>query len=335
MADWAPIAAEPEQHLATSFARAVGLTVPVDVESVVTRYADIEFDNIPGDVDAVLIRRASSRPRLIAASRLSAPSRVNRYRFTLAHELGHIIIPWQVATIYCHVNIAYHAGTILHQRMEAEANRFAAELLVPHSWATLWVRESGGSLAERTLSMSRAARVSPEVAVIASGNAAPADCMLLLLDEHGHVVIARDSPQSNFLKVPGHGESIDYDALSSWGRVSIANAAGKTIVAVDCTLTAVAAPRPTETSAELLQEVLNDVEPNPEDRQRLRNKVAGCIGYANDKAGTSASVEDILIKLRLRLIGREDIGAVADHPKLQSFLLAKAHELANRRKTRL
>ena len=72
-------------------------------------------------------------PKIVINSEFTFPA---RKRFTLAHELGHIIIPWHNGDVRCNTDTPYR--TIEGQRkidtQELEANIFASELLMPHDW---------------------------------------------------------------------------------------------------------------------------------------------------------------------------------------------------------
>ena len=59
-----------------------------------------------------------------------------RRKFTLAHELGHIIIPWHNGDIKCATDTPYSLikGKQLLDIQELEANIFASELLMPNEW---------------------------------------------------------------------------------------------------------------------------------------------------------------------------------------------------------
>lgn len=67
-----------------------------------------------------------------------------RKRFTLAHEIGHVVIPWHTGTTACVTDNP--SVTIDQKRMidsqEQEANVFASELLIPSSWLAEQVRQS-------------------------------------------------------------------------------------------------------------------------------------------------------------------------------------------------
>lgn len=59
-----------------------------------------------------------------------------RKRFTLAHELGHIIIPWHNGDTKCFSDNPYSLISLnaVLDTQELEANVFASELLMPHEW---------------------------------------------------------------------------------------------------------------------------------------------------------------------------------------------------------
>lgn len=105
------------------------LLPPFDLDALATEYGDLEYLNLPYDVDGITIGIGSTqRPRILVNA--SAPA--TRRKFTLAHELGHIVIPWHTGTIISQP-IPHHANAA-YMQMEAEANLFAAELLMPSDW---------------------------------------------------------------------------------------------------------------------------------------------------------------------------------------------------------
>jgi Zn-dependent peptidase ImmA (M78 family) len=59
-----------------------------------------------------------------------------RHRFTLAHELGHVAIPWHAGTIRCKTDdpTVVVGQKSLVDSQEREANAFASELLIPSDW---------------------------------------------------------------------------------------------------------------------------------------------------------------------------------------------------------
>lgn len=77
------------------------LLPPFDLDALATEYGELEYLNIPYDVDGITIGIGSTqKPRILVNE--SAPAK--RRKFTLAHELGHIVIPWHTGTIISHID---------------------------------------------------------------------------------------------------------------------------------------------------------------------------------------------------------------------------------------
>lgn len=103
-----------------------------NLKSLVSRYAAVEFAPIPFKADGISIKPKSlDRPRIV----INSANPQTRQKFTLAHELGHVLIPWHVGTICSHIDAGFDQETEYSQQ-EGEANRFASELLVPTAWVT-------------------------------------------------------------------------------------------------------------------------------------------------------------------------------------------------------
>lgn len=110
--------------LAADTVRALSLVPPINVEWVLKYF---EFELIYDEdlkADALMFIK-NARKRIV----LNPKSSLSRERFTLAHELGHYLIPHHVEMMYkCQVN--QELGHI-QKPEESEANGFAAEFLVP------------------------------------------------------------------------------------------------------------------------------------------------------------------------------------------------------------
>lgn len=117
----------PEELLAIRVLNRHKLRPPFDLQSLVEYYGDIELCSFPIDADGVTVNVGADRPSVLINKSMAKVRR----RFTLAHELGHIIIPWHTGTFVSHLEAddEYEYGI-----MEGEANRFAAELLMPTAW---------------------------------------------------------------------------------------------------------------------------------------------------------------------------------------------------------
>jgi Zn-dependent peptidase ImmA (M78 family) len=105
---------------------------PVDVDGLAKRVgATIVAEALDPEVSGVLYRRPDGV--VIAVNRDHA---LSRRRFTVAHELGHLLLHQGRPLIVDHVvrariNLRDHRSSLATEREEIEANRFAANLLMP------------------------------------------------------------------------------------------------------------------------------------------------------------------------------------------------------------
>lgn len=119
----------PEEKMAARVLFRNSLEPPYDLLSLAKKYGDVEYIYFPISADGVTIGiGGSERPNILINE--SAPEA--RQKFTLAHELGHVIIPWHTGIIVSHLN--NDGDDYEYRQMESEANRFAAELLIPTAW---------------------------------------------------------------------------------------------------------------------------------------------------------------------------------------------------------
>ncbi len=109
------------------------LPIPVPVEDIAyaAEIASIDTIDTPNIQGALII---SNDEGFILTNASSTPQ---RRRFTIGHELGHWLLPWHTAkskTLHCspaQMKLDFTKGLNAAARIEVEANRFAAELLLP------------------------------------------------------------------------------------------------------------------------------------------------------------------------------------------------------------
>lgn len=84
-----------------------------------------------GSFEGILVTNNAKSMGSIA---YNANSRIERRRFTIAHELGHFLLPFHGENAQCaKADMSVVKGKEARQQREAEANRFAASLLMPKS----------------------------------------------------------------------------------------------------------------------------------------------------------------------------------------------------------
>lgn len=134
----------PEEKCAHRLLERHNINPPYDLEELVSLYAKFEYLDFPNGADGISLKlKQGGKPSVYINS--SKPE--VRRRFTLAHELGHVIIPWHIGNIISHVDVTGDEEEVRnkhklikddfpsrYKQIEKEANRFAAELLIPTKW---------------------------------------------------------------------------------------------------------------------------------------------------------------------------------------------------------
>ena len=119
----------PVEKMAARLLARHNLTPPYDLLALARTYSNLEFLPFPIPADGITIGIGENkRPTILINTNAPEP----RKRFTLAHELGHIFIPWHTGTIVSHIDEGL--GDAKYTQMESEANSYAAELLLPTTW---------------------------------------------------------------------------------------------------------------------------------------------------------------------------------------------------------
>ena len=116
----------PEENLARRFVELHDLTPPVDIFQLAQQYAKVTWVDWPCDSDAITVDLVSpTGPRMF----IGATGKRWRERFTVAHELGHVLLPWHYQLIACHPRA--DIGNPNSFTREREASTFASGVLLP------------------------------------------------------------------------------------------------------------------------------------------------------------------------------------------------------------
>lgn len=139
----APVTAA--RRLASTLVERFDLTPPVDVESLLRSRVRLHRVDWPIEgVDAVITGLAGD-PRNVGVY-IRATNNLLRERFTLAHELGHLLLPWHLPGANCEVGEG--ALDLPVFSLEEEADVFASCLLVPDSWLLELVHRCGDDMSQ-------------------------------------------------------------------------------------------------------------------------------------------------------------------------------------------
>lgn len=123
----------PEQY-AQDIISSFNLTPPIDLNKI-CEVLDIKvnYENLVV-MEALLIVAPGKRNIIIDNSRNMY---IRRERFTIAHEIGHYIIPWHENLQQCDKIVDFKS----EDTVECEANDFASELLVPKTYLLEDIRD--------------------------------------------------------------------------------------------------------------------------------------------------------------------------------------------------
>lgn len=107
------------------------VTPPVNARDLLetAEGATVSREAWPHEVDAILIGFERS-PRVF----LRATENLSRERFTLAHELGHLVLPWHIPQPTCHSEDGEPEDKSANRSGEQEADLFASCILAPDRW---------------------------------------------------------------------------------------------------------------------------------------------------------------------------------------------------------
>jgi hypothetical protein len=119
-------------------------SIPVDVEAIATDFGiPVSYETLPDNISGHITRDEGTR----AGYRIGINSKDHerRQRFTLAHEIAHYILHRDLLDAGLVDSALYRSK--LSDDLERQANRFAAEILLPPHAVRSEFKAAGGSMA--------------------------------------------------------------------------------------------------------------------------------------------------------------------------------------------
>lgn len=317
----------PEEKVARRFSQIRGLKPPVDVEALVREFAALEEDFLPSDYDAVFLDKSAKHPRPRVIVNVGQPQ--TRRLFTLAHELGHIVIPWHNGTHFCRVDAEVRLVDDIARAVESQANRFAAELLMPADW----VRDlflSANSLDDLVEAV-RTAKVSYHAASIRLIQLLPKGFLFVEVNDTNTVTRAAGSSET-WILLPNEGSKLMRREIDSVAAESVVFKSGSSKIYWWKLHEKIQPPKSAsrESSAELLKRISAEVFGDHQAANKAVMSVNGVIGAANGTNLRKRS-DDLFTLLKRRFLGRREIAALVEHKSFDEFLAKRVKELEERR----
>lgn len=337
---------EGAQRLADLVVERLDLRPPVDVSALVAQNASIH--DLPEDVpelDAVLIGLDSEENHVFVNRHRTS----RRQRFTMAHELGHILLPWhQAHELICEADGGEDnddPGKLLRlpgldaksreiRGHELEADAFAARTLVPKRF----VDSIAGLVVDEMLQALETADVSTPAGMRSLADCLPAGYVFAMLDDADRVdgMWRSGPPRSGVPTVLGitRGEPIDKDlALRTMADSGLSYHYGRRIwwarADIDLSVAADAAEwKP------ILRSICNDLNSGDAAAAKRMWDSVCAIGGALVSDVDTVSLSRMAALLVIRLKRRTELDGLVKDPRFGDYVAARAHALfdASRRK---
>lgn len=321
----------PEIKLARRVLKKHSLIPPFNVRNLLESYATVIFKSIPipgVDGIAVNIKVPGKKPLIIINQDVSP----TRQQFTMAHELGHLIIPWHTGI---KIDSAENDNELIYSEyiysaLEGEANRFAAELLMPSTY----IRETelnNSSLAAAHEEICRQLTVSPNAAAIQMGKTLPAGIIYSAV--RNGVVEYSGRTEGTFTTPPAKSQLFNEKLYLSAQEHSIWNVKNLSIhwwkMASSLSLDATYDDR---SWRELLDEIVLSI--NPEQGSiKYKQSLNGVIGSINSKMRHSDNYTfESLLAACYQRFENEDYAQLKNHRNFNAFLKKRVEEMFSNRK---
>jgi Zn-dependent peptidase ImmA (M78 family) len=140
-----------------------GIEIPIPLEHIAKAVGIVDIvGQTTNSFEGALITTTAKGAGSIAYNNAT---RIERRRFTIAHEIGHFLIPWHGANVQCATaDMGVLKSQDARKSKEAEANRFAAALLTPATLFTRDIREFRSPETEHVLALATKYNVRKEMA---------------------------------------------------------------------------------------------------------------------------------------------------------------------------
>lgn len=316
----------PEIRMARRLSEIMALTPPVDVFAVAREMADLHVIEIPRSlgVDGVTIdlKIPKRRPKIVVRKHQNE----RRMRFTAAHEVGHVVIPWHTGTIIDQtVEVHDHDS---YWQMEAEANRFASELLMPTSWV-LHVIAQQAAVIDAVEAVAEKANVYRHASLLKVVPLAPPGILFAIVDGDGAVVYSGKSPKTLATR-PRRGARIDLEThfTSATATTEYPTHGDKRLILWEFG----AGPIKCEADdprkwQQVLDNIISELGISADAAAALRRSICAKAAYANSEMRSDRSAEAITSAITQRLESTIDHAYMREfiaHPDCMIFIKKRA-----------
>ncbi len=321
----------PETNIARRIVDKYSLSPPVDIKSMVESHARLTFVPIPFDgIDGISLNlKTIGRSTHVIVNSMIASA---RQRFTMAHELGHILIPWHVGSVLID-QVAPESPqrssyfTPDSWTMETEANAFAAELLMPYSWINRQLSTTGDlSRIHRDISVS--CRTSALSAAIRLSQFLPK--RIVYAAERDGLVEFSGTTEGTIASPLGKGSAFPMNPFAYSDQHYVSSMHQRRLhwwrlpehIHIDVS--------DDRTWRNILDHILQDIGLGTQEIARMKMSISGVVGSANNRCKNKHCVSEIVSSCVQRLSDRNRYRDLVGHRDFYAFIQKRAMDIANR-----
>jgi IrrE N-terminal-like domain len=314
-----------EERLARRLSQKLGVKPPVDVFEIARNISVFEEMRFPIDIDGICLdlNAMGSRPKIWVNKNLGA----QRKRFTVAHEIGHVVIPWHTGSIVDDLEQEDEAADDEYWDREREANRFAAELLMPKEWA-IALCERADHLRDAMHAISQIADVSLAAAALRTRQLGRPG--YLCAGVRDGIVIWSGKTPGTAARQPYYHQEISTIKLDTFEEPQTLTYGSMDYYWWKERPEIPVPPKPEQEWREILAQILTDV---PDDKkhkakQQLNAIVGLPIGKIPRGGSPSLMYKNVLESIQIRYDENPHVANAVKHPLFLEYALARIYERA-------
>lgn len=316
----------PEVNIARKIVERHKLVPPIDIFSLTRTYADLYETNLPAGLDGVSIDLKVEVGLPTVYLHKAAPRK--RKRFTCAHELGHVIIPWHIGSFVDDFESGQVIETDEYWVYEKEANVFAAELLMPDQWIRRIISDAD-SHEDRISSLIDDADVSLDAARIRLFEYLPPGIIGLELDSE-ETVLWSQRTEGTFAQTPMRQTQIDLDGIyTSCEHFEEFHIRNRRLVFFDFAAGLKVPVLQNSLNWRELLHIVYDRHRPENDFAKFRSRLNGLLSFVNSRLRSSDSNE-VYMGMAQRMASDDAYPELMDDPDFLQLLLIRAHEFSGK-----
>lgn len=300
------------------------LKPPIDLESLIKEHAELIFLPIPIDgVDGISLNlKTKGRKAKVIVNTNNPPS---RKRFTLAHELGHILIPWHTGSIIDHVDPAQAYDLFDYLELEPEANSFAAELLIPIDWMKQLLSETKDLALAHTI-ISNECQASLQAVAIRMAQILPKS-IVYVVENFGVVEFSgrTSGTLANAITVESELNINAYNYCESHFTINVGN---RNIHWWQLPDKIELGSLDDRSWRDILSAIVDDIGIPSSEAHKFKQSINGVVAAANSeiKGTENYSYGTVVAACMQRLKDREEYKDFVEHPQFENFLSKRSRD---------